>query len=90
MKILIVPECTKISGVRVKTPLIKPFMNVIKRRGNSIAYTPQCCTPNLSLFRTTPIQPAAASGSFKDTNKYNRPSSDLRYQYIADESLNYI
>ncbi|OMJ80834.1 hypothetical protein SteCoe_13587 [Stentor coeruleus] len=89
-QILIVPETTVVDGVKIKTPVLKPILHLIKKRGNMAAYTPQCCTPALSQFRTTPVPPAARSDPFKPKNNKSHASKTTGYKSIPDDSLNYI
>lgn len=83
--VFIVPENTKIRGVRVKTPVLKHGLHLLKRRGNVEAYTPQCLTPVLSLFKPTP-----EPGPYRSLNKSPRPFASLGYKTIPDDSLNFI
>ena len=85
-QVLIVPESTKINGVRIKTPVLRPVLQLIKKRGNITAYTPQCLTPVMSLFKPTP----EPNGHYKPRSKSPRPFSSLGYKSIPDDSLNFI
>lgn len=88
-QVLVVPESTKVSGVKVKTPLLNPGLQIIKRRGNMAAYTPQGVTPYMSLIRKTP-DPAARSDPMRAKSKSPGPGRSLQYQSIPDDSFNYI
>ena len=84
--VLIVPESTKIHGVRIKTPVLRPVLQLLKKRGNITAYTPQCLTPAMSSFKPTP----EPNGQCKPRSRSPRPFSSLGYKSIPEDSLNFI
>lgn len=88
-QVLVVPESTKIAGVKVQTPELKPGLQIIKRRGNMAAYTPQGVSPYMSVLRKTP-DPASRSDPMKLKSKSPGPGRSLQYQSIPDDSFNYI
>ncbi|OMJ83687.1 hypothetical protein SteCoe_15358 [Stentor coeruleus] len=89
-QILIVPESTIISGVKVKTPALRPIMRLVRKRGNMAAYTPQCNTPVLSHFRVTPVLDSVKSDPYLVKTRKSYTGKMAEYISIPDDSLNYI
>ena len=87
---MIVPENTKIRGVRIRTPLLKPVMQLINKRGTIVAYTPQCFSPMISLYRFSSVSPAALSDPVRSRSKSPFKNKDIVYKSIPDDSLNYV
>lgn len=86
-QVMVVPESTKVAGVKIKTPVLKPALKLFKKRGQIAAYTPQRVTPCMSLYRQTP--PPARSDPMLN-RRSPLPGKSLGYQSIPDDSLNYI
>jgi hypothetical protein len=86
-QVMIVPEETKIAGVKVKTPSLNPVLKLFKKRGKISAYTPQGVTPCMSLHRQTP--PPARSDPMRN-RRSPLPGKIPGYQSIPDDSFNYI
>jgi RING-variant domain len=88
-QVMIVPEMTRIRGVKVRTPTLRPRMQVLNKRGNVTAFTPACLSPNLSLYRHTPEPSAARTDPLRLKSK-SPQIHNHGYKSIPDDSLNYI